>query len=142
MRTLELIATIIWAGNVFFGLYPLLAWQLREGLRGQPARITLFPSAVMLAHPVFGTGGLLLWDVFLHDHDVRFAWASFGVLCASALLGFVMLTRWLGGRGGRHARGAERRFPAKAIFLHGAVGLATFTLVLITATLATQHHLR
>jgi hypothetical protein len=139
VRILELIATIIWAGNVFIGLYPLLAWQLQEGLRSQSARITQFPSAVVLAHPVLGTVGLLLWAVFLHDHGVRYAWASFGVLSLSALLGFVTLTRWLEGRGGRHARDASRRFPAKAIFLHGAFGLTTFTLVLITATLAMQH---
>jgi hypothetical protein len=140
VRVLELIATIIWAGNVFFGLYPLFAWQLQEGLRSQPARITQFPSAVVLAHPVLGAAGLLLWAVFLYDHSVRYAWASFAVLSTSALLGFVTLTRWLEGRGGRHARGPNRRFPVRAIFLHGAFGLTTFTLVLITATLAMQQH--
>lgn len=137
MRTLELIATILWAGNVFFGLYPLLAWQLRD----QPARITVFPSAVVFSHPALAMAGLVLWEVFLHDHRARYAWASFGVLSTSALFGFVMLTRWLEGRGGRHARGADRRFPAAIIVLHGAVGLTTFTLVLITVTLATQRHL-
>ena len=42
------------------------------------------------------------------------------------------------GRGGRHARGAEQHFPAKVVAMHGAAGLTTFTLVLITATLATR----
>ena len=54
------------------------------------------------------------------------------------MLGFVMLTRWLVGRGGRHARGAEQHFPARVVAMHGAVGLTTFALVLITATVATQ----
>ena len=49
------------------------------------------------------------------------AWLSFGVLAASALLGFTMFTRWLGG--GRHARGAEQRFPMLAVLLHGAAGV-------------------
>jgi hypothetical protein len=46
--------------------------------------------------------------------------------------------RWLVGRGGRHARGAEQHFPAKVVAMHGAVGLTTFTLVLIAATQATR----
>jgi hypothetical protein len=37
----------------------------------------------------------------------------FGELTSSAMLGFVMLTRWLAGRGGRHAGGAEQAFPAR-----------------------------
>jgi hypothetical protein len=56
------------------------------------------------------------------------------------MLGFVMLTRWLVGRGGRHARGAEQSFPARIVATHGAVGLTTFALVLIAATLATRTH--
>jgi hypothetical protein len=60
------------------------------------------------------------------------------VLATSAMLGFVMLTRWLVGRGGRHARGAEQAFPARIVATHGAVGLTTFALVLIAATLATH----
>ncbi len=59
------------------------------------------------------------------------------MLGCSAMLGFVMLTRWLIGRGGRHASGAEQHFPARIVAVHGAVGLTTFALVLITATLAT-----
>jgi hypothetical protein len=69
---------------------------------------------------------------------VLYAWCGFGVLSASAMLGFVMLTRWLVGRGGRHARGAEQHFPARVVAMHGMVGLTTFAIVLIAATLATQ----
>jgi hypothetical protein len=68
----------------------------------------------------------------------RAARIGFGVLASSAVLGFVMLTRWLVGRGGRHARGAEQAFPARVVATHGAVGLTTFALVLIAATLATR----
>jgi hypothetical protein len=55
------------------------------------------------------------------------------------MLGFVLLTRWLVGRGGRHARGAEQHFPARVVAMHGTVGLTTFMLVLIAATQATRH---
>ena len=67
-----------------------------------------------------------------------YAWCGFGVLSASAMLGFVMLTRWLVGRGGKHARGAEQRFPARLVAVHGMVGLTTFAIVLVAATLAAR----
>lgn len=139
MRTLEFIATILWAGNICFGVYPLLTWQLRGG-RTRSARIAVLPSALFFAHPVLSAGGLALWAVFLHNRRMAYAWSSFGVLCASAMLGFVMLTRWLEGWGGRHAHAAGERFPAKVVALHVVVGLTTFTLVLITAALAMQRH--
>jgi hypothetical protein len=60
------------------------------------------------------------------------------VLCGSALLGFALLTRWLTGIGGRHARTEAEHFPAWAVALHGLGGLATFILVLITATIMSQ----
>lgn len=59
------------------------------------------------------------------------------MLCGSALLGFALLTRWLTGIGGRHARKEGVHFPAWAV-LHGLAGLATFILVLITATIMSQ----
>jgi len=72
--------------------------------------------------------------------NVLYAWCGFGVLTVSALLGFVMLTRWLVGRGGKHARGAEQHFPARVVAMHGMVGLTTFALVLITSTLVARQH--
>jgi hypothetical protein len=139
LPTLELIATAIWAGTACFGLYLLFVWLSHGGLRQQATRITVFPAALIFAHPVLATTGLTFWLIFLLTKHVSFAWIGFGVLSTSAMLGFVMLTRWLVGRGGRHARGAEQHFPAKIVATHGAVGLTTFALVLIAATLATQH---
>jgi hypothetical protein len=138
VANLELIATIIWAGTACFGLYLLFVWLSQGGLRQQTTRITVFPAALIFAHPVLATTGLTFWLAFLLTKDVSYAWTGFGALATSAMLGFVMLTRWLVGRGGRHARGAEQAFPAKVVATHGAVGLTTFALVLIAATLATH----
>ncbi|HXW46521.1 MAG TPA: hypothetical protein VEL03_17155 [Streptosporangiaceae bacterium] len=140
MSALELVATIIWAGTACFGLYLLVVWLSHGGLRQQATRITVFPAALIFAHPLLATVGLTFWLAFLVSQHVPYAWTGFGVLSTSALLGFVMLTRWLVGRGGRHARGAEQHFPARIVVTHGAVGLTTFALVLIAATLATQRH--
>jgi hypothetical protein len=137
---LELVATVIWAGTAFFGLYLLFVWLSQGGLRQQATRITVFPALLVFAHPILASVGLTFWIVFLFTKHVSYAWIGFGVLSASAMLGFVMLTRWLTGRGGRHARGAEQQFPARIVATHGVVGLATFALVLIASTLATNHH--
>jgi hypothetical protein len=137
--TVQIVALVVWCGTAAFGLYLLGVWLSHGGLRQQATRITVFPAVLIFAHPVLATTGLSLWIAYILTSHLIFAWTSFGVLSASAMLGFVMLTRWLVGRGGRHARGAEQSFPAKVVAMHGAVGLTTFALVLITATLATRH---
>jgi hypothetical protein len=134
---MTIVALVVWCGTACFGLYLLGVWLSHGGLRQQATRITVFPAALIFAHPVLATAGLSFWIAYLLSHTVAFAWAGFGVLSGSAMLGFVMLTRWLTGRGGRHARGAEQHFPAKVVAVHGTIGLTTFTLVLIAATQAT-----
>ena len=136
---MQILALVIWSGTACFGLRLLGVWLSHGGLRQQATRITVFPAALIFAHPVLATTGLSLWIAFLLTRRLVYAWCGFGVLSASALLGFVMLTRWLVGRGGRHARGAEQHFPARVVAMHGTVGLTTFMLVLIAATQATRH---
>ncbi len=136
---LKFVALLIWAGTACFGLYLLFVWLSHGGLRQQTTRITVFPAALIFAHPVLATTGLSFWITYILTSQLIYAWVGFGVLSASAMLGFVMLTRWLVGRGGRHARGAEQSFPARVVAMHGAAGLTTFALVLVTATLATRH---
>jgi hypothetical protein len=136
---MQILALVIWSGTACFGLYLLGGWLSHGGLRQQATRITVFPAALIFAHPVLATTGLSLWIAFLLTRRLVYAWYGFGVLSASALLGFVMLTRWLVGRGGRHARGAEQHFPARVVAMHGTVGLTTFTLVMIAVTQATRH---
>lgn len=136
---MQIAALVIWTGTACFGLYLLGTWLSHGGLRQQATRITVFPVALIFAHPLLAITGLSLWIVFLVTRRVLYAWCGFGVLSVSAMLGFVMLTRWLVGRGGKHARGAEQHFPARVVVMHGTVGLTTFTLVLIAATQANRH---
>jgi len=136
---LKFVALAVWGGTACFGLYLLVTWLSHGGLRQQATRITVFPAALIFAHPILATTGLSFWIAYILTHHLAFAWIGFGVLATSAMLGFVMLTRWLVGRGGKHARGAEQHFPGRIVAMHGAVGLTTFALVLITATLATKH---
>jgi len=136
---MEIVATVIWCGTAVFGLYLLAVWLSHGGLRQQATRITVFPAGLIFAHPALATAGLSLWIVFLRTHRAGYAWSGFGALAGSAMLGFVMLTRWLVGRGGRHARGAEQHFPAKVVAMHGTVGVTTFALMVIAATEASKH---
>jgi len=128
-----IIALVIWCITAGLGIYLLTMWLSHGGLRQQATRITVFPAVLIFAHPVLASTGLSFWVAFLLTGRREFAWTGFGVLSVSAMLGFVMLTRWLVGRGGRHARGAEQHFPVRAVALHGAAGLSTYVLVLISA---------
>jgi hypothetical protein len=55
VRTLELVATLIWAGTAYFRLYLLFVWLSHGGLRQQATRITVFPAALIFAHPVLAS---------------------------------------------------------------------------------------
>ncbi len=108
---LKIVATVIWAATACFGLYLLGVWLSHGGLRQQATRVTVFPAALIFAHPVLASTGLSLWVVFLLTHSTVYAWCGFGVLSGSAMLGFVMLTRWLVGRGGKLRQGSRAALP-------------------------------
>ncbi|GAA3087905.1 hypothetical protein [Streptosporangium carneum] len=129
-----LVAIVTWLITAVLGVYLLYLWLSGGGLRQQATKVTRFPAALVFAHPTLAVSALGCWIAYVLTLDRTFAWLAFGVLAASALLGFTMFTRWLGG--GRHARGAEQRFPLVAVVLHGVAGVATFVLVLLTAAVA------
>src|SRR3954454_7657399 len=115
------------------GGYLLVASLANGGLRRQATKVTRFPAALTLSHLLLGAGGLVVWVFFLITMRSMYAWTAFGSLVVVALLGFVMLTRWLVGRGGRHARGAEQEVPIVAGVFHGGVAIMTFVLVFFAA---------
>ncbi|WP_433240525.1 hypothetical protein ACQPYK_34630 [Streptosporangium sp. CA-135522] len=130
-----LIAIVTWLITAMVGIYLLYLWLSGGGLRQQRTKVTRFPAVLVFAHPSLAISALACWTLYVLTSEPALAWLSFGVLAASALLGFTMFTRWLGG--GRHARGAEQRFPVLAVLLHGVAGVTTFVLVLLTAAIAT-----
>jgi hypothetical protein len=130
---LEFAALVAWVLAGIAGLYLLMVWLANEGLKQQATKVTRFPAIIVLGHPLLAVAGLIVWIMYLMTTSVVYAWSAFGTLVVVALLGFVMLTRWLVGRGGRHARGAEQAFPAVAVAVHSAVAIATFILVFLTA---------
>lgn len=131
-------ALVAWLLSAAAGSYLLTHWLAGGGLRRQATKVTRYPATLVLAHPVLAVAGLVMWVLFLTGGRVAYAWGAFGVLVVVALLGFAMLTRWLVGAGGRHARGTEREFPVVAVVLHGTVAITTFVLVFLTASAAVR----
>jgi hypothetical protein len=128
-------ALILWAGTACIGLCLMIAWLAAGGIRRQPTKVTRYPVVLIASHPVLALAGLGLWICYVIEHRAGYAWAAFGVLCAAILLGFALLTRWLTGIGGRHAKDEPAQLAAWVVLLHGLSALATFVLVVITATI-------
>jgi hypothetical protein len=134
MRVATLIA---WILTVVAGGYLVVAqWLAGDRLTRQATKITRFPAVLPVAHLVLGSAGLVLWVRYLVSAQVPCAWAAFGVLVVTALLGFTMLTRWLVGGRGRHERDADRTLPAVAIAVHGTLAITTFVPTYLTASTA------
>lgn len=84
--------------------------------------------------------GLVLWISYLIAGGKGLAVTALIVLVPVALLGFVMLFRWIptyraaraGGPGTTEVAPAERHFPVPVVILHGLLAVTTVVLVLLT----------
>lgn len=126
----EFAALAAWVLAAVAGGYLLVIWMAHGG---RSTKVTRFPILVVVGHPLAATAGLALWVAHLVTGRAEYAWAAFAALLVVILQGFMMFTRWLVGRGGRHARGAEQAFPTAAVAVHGGVAVTTFVLVFLTA---------
>lgn len=127
---MEIAALGAWMVAAAGGARLLITWMTNGG---PPAKVTRFPALVVAGHPIAGVAGLAVWIAYLATARAEYAWLAFAALLVVAIQGFMLLTRWLVGGGGRHARGAEQTFPAAAVAVHGAVAVATFVLVFLSA---------
>ncbi|MEU8800826.1 hypothetical protein [Spirillospora sp. NPDC048819] len=132
---MEFAALGAWVLAAGAGAYLLINW-MADG--GPSAKVTRFPALVVVGHPLAGTAGLVIWLAYLATARAAFAWLAFAALLVVTVQGFMLFTRWLVGGGGRHARGAEQAFPAAAVAVHGAVAVATFVLVFLSAIEGTR----
>jgi cytochrome bd-type quinol oxidase subunit 2 len=131
---MKIAALVAWIVAAAAGFHLLAVWLANGGLRRQATKVTRYPSALVVGHPLIAAVGLVAWVLYLTTAGAVYAWCAFTALIIVVLLGFVMLTRWLvAQRGGRHARGREQVFPLVAVVVHGTVAFATFVLVFLTA---------
>ncbi|MFI0486060.1 hypothetical protein [Actinomadura sp. 9N215] len=127
---MEYAALAAWILAALAGGYLLVIWMTHGG---HATKVTRFPILIVVGHPLAAVAGLAVWIVYLATARAEFAWGAFAALLVVIAQGFMLFTRWLVGRGGRHARGAEQAFPAAAVVVHGGVAVTTFVLVFLTA---------
>lgn len=135
-------ALITWLLTAVGGFIMLGMWISKGGVR-QP-RTSKFPPAVIFGHFALAAVGLVVWIIYLIAGGTTLAWTAFIVLIPVALLGFVMLLRWIpsyrsaaaariSGPGTTAAEPPEKSFPVPVVAVHGLFAVATVVLVLITA---------
>ncbi|WP_251095281.1 hypothetical protein [Streptomyces sp. Caat 7-52] len=142
---MDIAALITWVITALGGFYMLGTWIQRGGIRQQQTGTSRLPAPVVFGHFALAAIGLVVWISYVVADRSALAWAAFGLLLPVALLGFVMLARWIpvhrdrttaGAAAGPGAEGtvpAERHFPVPVVLAHGLLAVATLVLVLLTA---------
>ncbi|MQY03785.1 hypothetical protein [Actinomadura macrotermitis] len=133
-------ALITWILTALGGFYMLSVWIARGGLRREEAGSTRFPPPVIFGHMLLAAAGLIVWIIYVAADKQALAWTAFVILLPVALLGFVMLARWIPTYRARAAAGpgagsvpAERAIPVAVVAGHGLLAVVTLVLVLLTA---------
>jgi hypothetical protein len=134
-------ALITWLLTAAGGFVMLGVWVSKGGMRSSK-----FPPALIFGHFALAAIGLVLWIIYLITEAEGLAWVAFVVMVPVALLGFVMLARWIPtyrgaavpvGAGSPEAAvaaaPAEKHFPVPVVGAHGLLAVVTVVLVLLTA---------
>ena len=144
-------ALVAWVITALGGFVMLGQWISRGGLRQQRSGATRFPAGLVFSHFGLAAGGLVVWIVYLLTNQIRLAWVAFALLIPVALLGFIMLARWIPvyqgrtvtagapqdsartGSGPVETEPAERHLPVPVVIAHGLFAVVTVVLVLLAA---------
>ncbi|MFF6997306.1 hypothetical protein ACFY93_20435 [Streptomyces sp. NPDC008313] len=154
---MDIAALITWVITALGGFYLLGTWLAKGGARGGNSHL---PVPVIFGHFALAAIGLVVWIVYVIADKDALAWTAFALLVPVALLGFVMLARWIPVYRGRatastapsttasasasapgstsvsaggQAALAERHFPLAVVGAHGLFAVVTVVLVLLTA---------
>jgi len=146
---MHIAALVTWVITALGGFYMLGTWLSKGGVKQQRTGTTRLPVAVIFGHFALAAAGLVVWIVYLAVDKRALAWTAFGLLVPVALLGFVMLLRWIpvyraraaapaaaaagpGAPAGAEAP-AEQHFPVPVVLGHGLLAVVTVVLVLLSA---------
>jgi hypothetical protein len=145
---MDIAALITWVITALGGFYMLGTWIQRGGIRQQQTGTSRLPAPVVFGHFALAAIGLVVWIIYVVADKSALAWTAFGLLLPVALLGFVMLARWIPVYRDRATAGAattaagpaaegsvpaERHFPVAVVLAHGLLAVVTLVLVLLTA---------
>jgi hypothetical protein len=143
-------ALVAWMVTALGGFVMLGQWIRRGGLRQQRNGATRFPAGLVFSHFGLAAGGLVVWLAYLLTGQDRLAWVAFVLLIPVALLGFILLARWIpvyrghavtagapragaSTGSGSVTEPAERHLPVPVVVAHGLFAVVTVVLVLLTA---------
>lgn len=128
-------ALVSWVIAALGGFYLLGTWLQKGGLRKQGGGASKFPAPLVFGHFLLAAVGLVVWLVFAFNSSAGTAWTAFVIILVTALLGFALFFRWLGGRksAGSGEKAPEQQFPVVAVLAHGAIAALTLVLVLVAA---------
>ncbi|MFK4145100.1 hypothetical protein [Streptomyces sp. NPDC004065] len=145
---MDIAALITWVITALGGFYMLGTWIRRGGVRQQQSGVSRLPAPAVFGHFVLAALGLVVWIGYVVTDSTALAWTAFGLLLPVALLGFVMLARWIpvhraratagaaataAGPGAEATVPAEQHFPVPVVMAHGLLAVITVLLVLLTA---------
>jgi manganese efflux pump family protein len=155
----KIIALAAWLTTAAFGLYLFAVWLIEhDGSKGGGTASRL-RAPVIFSHVLLAVTGLVVWVLYLYLDQTRIAWTAFFILLPVAILGFIMLTRWIpvhraanvgaplvahtgsgppgadltGPPGADPAGPPERNFPVPVVVAHGLFAVITVALVTLTA---------
>jgi len=123
-------ALITWLATALGGFYMLGTWLAKGGTR--TPRTTRLPAPVIFGHFALAAAGLVIWIIFLIADKNGLAWTAFVLMIPVALLGFVMLLRWIPTYRNK-SETPERHFPVPVVAGHGLFAVVTVVLVLLAA---------
>ncbi len=144
-------ALITWLATIGAGWSLLAIWLVEYDRKFQAVAGTRLPLPLIGAHALLALGGLTAWIAYLLAGTQRLAVTSASILGVVAVLGFTMLTRWIGVYRAYKTRSApvpvsdaakasssadappERHLPVTLVIGHGLLAVATVVLVVLIA---------
>lgn len=145
------VALITWLVTAGFGFYMLTTWARAGGVRAGGDGTSHFRPPVVFGHFGLAAAGLVIWIIYLVIDSHALTWIAFVDLIVVAVLGDVLVLRWLRDRregpaaspavisgeqvasGSAAASLAEQRIPTAAVATHGVFAVVTVVLVLLVA---------
>jgi len=154
---MALAALVTWIIAAGIGFFMLGTWISQGGARPQAGTASNFRPPVVFGHFVLAAAGLVVWIIYLFNSSTALAWVAFVDLLVVAVIGDLLVYRWVKDRRGaqpaaaaaaggrRDGSGgattststsdalAEQRIPPVAVVAHGLFAVITVVLVFLTA---------
>lgn len=146
---MDIAAFTTWLITAGAGLYLFAVWLIEHDGSKSGGAASRLRAPVVFSHVGLAFVGVAVWVVYLYVPQNRLALAALFILLPVALLGFIMLTRWIPVHRAANSAGAdaapataeavlvvgppERNFPVPVVVAHGVFAVITFALVALTA---------